>query len=166
MKNQKQKMLPSMIEVRGNIYSLRELDLTSLKAHNKYDSLILEARMDDKTFLDATENDRKVFCDSVLLTGTALVGCKLPETDFFADYLSREISFYLESLAIHSVSLSEILLAMRLNSVSDIRYSSGDYCKPIAFSGSYFNVSFFASVMDRYMAVRNSLNGKIYQSFE
>lgn len=102
----------------------------------------------------------KVDIDKILLSGAAITGAPLPVTEFFANIISNEIYIHLTEFGRGELTLSEVLLAIRINSKGEIRMPSGSPMEQVMFYGNCFHVDFLSKILYNYMLLRNSLDRK------
>lgn len=99
--------------------------------------------------------------DQIMIRSVALYGCSLPQSDFLAQFISEETRKFILEFGYPELTLEEILLALMINTKSDIKYPSGNELQPVSFSGVYFNVNFLSKVLDNYSSLRTVLERKI-----
>jgi hypothetical protein len=128
---------------------------------NSVEDLILKSRLDGYSFCQLSKEKKRYATDNIMLRGAAISGCALPETEFFATYISEELEIFISDFGFEELTLSELLLALRLNSKNEMKYTSGDEITNVQFSGKCFNVDFFSKVLRNYMILRNNLDRKI-----
>lgn len=109
--------------------------------------------MDDK--------ETKVALDQIMLRGAAIVGCALPNTNFFADFIEHELNIFINEYGFKELTLQEVLTALRLNECSGVRFPSGVEIERVTFSGSCFNVSYISKILSNYLILRNMLDRKL-----
>lgn len=130
-----------------------------MKTLKKIDNQIIHARTTGYSFCQLDNSGTKLFLDSVLIKGSAMYGCALPSTTFFADVISEEISTFLDDFEFNSYTEQEVLLALRLN-------YSGKFEETIQFSGNTMNTCFLSKILSQYAALRNQLDRKIENHLE
>jgi hypothetical protein len=114
--------------------------------------MIAEARGNGPSFDDMLLVDREVACDEIMLRIASIYGCALPNTDFFAKYISEEILQFIMKFGYSDHTLEEILLAFRLNCRSQ------DY---VQFTGICVNVDFISRVLATYSEARSLFENKL-----
>lgn len=120
------------------------------------EKMVCEARGSGVSFEDMDKDDREVASDEIMLRIASICGCALPNTDFFAKYISEEIEHFIMKFGYSGYTLEEIILAFRLNSGG---YGVGyDH---VQFTGVCVNVDFIAKVLINYSEVRKTLENKI-----
>jgi len=110
-------------------------------------------------FSQLDEQELKTAADAIILKAAAISGCSTPETELFADVLTKEMVLYLNGFGFGNLTIEEIFLALRLNTKGELRYPSGLEIEKVHFSGSCFNIDYLSKVLSNYMAVRNNLDG-------
>lgn len=93
-----------------------------------------------------------------MLKGAGIYGCSLPQTEFFAKIIADELQVLLNDFGFCELTEDEILLALRLNYRTGVRVPSGLELEKIYFSGNTFNIFFIASILEKYMTIRNQLD--------
>ena len=114
--------------------------------------MVVEARGKAHSFEDMQKDDREAASDEIMLRIASICGCALPNTDFFAKYISEEIENFIMNFGYSEFTLEEIILAFRLNAcVSD----------QVHFTGFCVNVDFISKVLSNYSDFRKTLENKI-----
>jgi len=114
--------------------------------------MVSDARRNGLSFEDISLEDRDVRMDEIVLRIASICGCSLPNTEFFARYISDEIEKYILGFGYGGYTVDEIILAFRLNA------NSRD---PIFFTGVCLNVDYIARVLFSYSEVRKIFESKI-----
>jgi len=127
---------------------------------SKIEEKILASRHEGFSFCQLSDNDKRYATDNIMLRGAAVSGCALPQTEFFAKYISEELEIFISEFGYEELTLSEMLLALRLNSKNEMKQPSGVDIEAVQFSGNCFNVDYFAKVLKNYMTVRAILDRK------
>lgn len=123
--------------------------------------MIIDARYDGKSIFEVEEELLRSEVDEVLLRGAAMYGCKLPISDFFANFLYEEVISFVMNFGYAELTFEEIVLAMRLNMVLNFRKINNLDLKNIKFEGETFNVAFLSQVLSLYSEIRENLNKRI-----
>lgn len=123
--------------------------------------LIFEARENGLSFCELDETDMRYAIDQIMFKGAAIFGCALPNTEMFAKYISDEIRDYILEFGYGELTVSEIILAFKMNIGSEIKNPLGDNLKCVEFYGNSINVSFIGKVLSNYMIIRNNLDTRI-----
>lgn len=99
-------------------------------------------------------------CDQIIVRGAALYGCDMPQTEFFAEILSKEFSAYLLEFGYEDLTLEEIILALKINADGNFINPLGEDIGQTAFFGNFIHVSFVAKILHAYLVLRNGLEAK------
>lgn len=99
--------------------------------------------------------------DQLMIRSVALYGCSLPQSEFLGQFISEETRKFILEFGYPELTLEEILLALMINTKSDVKYPSGLELDQVVFSGVYFNVNFLSKVLYNYSSLRNLLDRKI-----
>lgn len=135
--------------------------MASCPGLTKVEKLIAKNRMKGKSFVETEGNDRRVFCDQIIVRTAADTGCGLPNTDFYANVVCEEIEGLFIDLGYEELTLAEVILGLRLNMATGLRFPSGAEVEIVPFNGSNFNVGFLAKVLQNYMSLRTCLDRKL-----
>lgn len=125
------------------------------------DRKILQARIDGVSFCEMEYDFAKPYLDKILLSGAAITGASLPQTEFFADVISKEIYIHLLEFGKGELTLEEVLLALRINSTIQITSWDGSKVPHIEFFGNSFNIDYLSKVLNNYMTQRGYLDRKL-----
>lgn len=139
---------------------LKEIE-KEIKKLTEVEVKIISARSVGLSFCEIKPSDIRAIIDQVMLKGAAIYGCTLPQTEFFASFIADELEAIILGYGFSELTESEIILALRLNCISGIRFPSGLEIEKVVFSGSTFNVYFISNVLEKYMRIRNMLDSKI-----
>lgn len=107
------------------------------------------------------ESELRTSIDQIMLRGAAMCGCPLPQTEFFAEFISSELTYFMVEMGYAVLTLKEVLLALRLNATGLEKYPSGELVERVEFSGNCFNVTFIAKVLAGYIQLRFCLDRKL-----
>lgn len=129
-----------------------------LKRTDDIEKKIISGRLTGQSFCELEANDLASSVDQIMLRGAAISGSALPNTDFFADIIASEIENFINECGYRTLTVEEILNAMRLNSKSELRPPGSDYVDRIPFSGNCFNVDYLARILVNYMRCRDWLD--------
>lgn len=121
---------------------------------------IIEARLVGESFSEMTDSDKRYATDQIIITCSAIYGCGMPLTEGFAEVISRETLTLIEKFGYSELTLAEVLLAMQINTVGNVKYPSGVEVEKTKFSGSCFNTNFLSGVLSAYMSLRTILDRK------
>lgn len=122
---------------------------------------IIQARLDGFSFCQLEGNDLRVAVDQIMLRGAAISGCPLPGTEGFAEVIAKELISFINDCGYGELTLSEIILAMRLNAAGGNRHpGTGDYMDSVSFSGNCLNVFYVSKILSNYFLLRNNLDRK------
>lgn len=153
--------ISSILKHRGKSYSVNELPKEATVKLSPVELKIIEKRLSGLSFCQLTGDELKRAADHLLLKASAIVGCPLPETDFYAEALTNEIVEFLNEMGYGELTVDEIVFAMRLNSKGGLRYPSGVDVETTTFKGAYFNLDFLSKVLGTYATLRGMLNRKL-----
>jgi hypothetical protein len=126
----------------------------------KIEKDIIQSRLEGLSFCQLSENDLRLATDQIMIRGAAMCGCALPNTEGFAEIISSELIIFINKFGYENLTLSEILLSMRLNLKGGLKYPTGLQVEYIPFSGHCFNVDYIAKILLSYSYFRNILNQK------
>jgi hypothetical protein len=128
---------------------------------SKMEVKILQARLDGLSFCQIEGNDLRVAVDQIMFKGAAISGCPLPHTEGFAEVIADELIYFINEHGYGELTLSEILLSLRLNAQANLRHpGDNSYMEPIEFSGNCFNVTYISKILSNYILFRNHLDRK------
>jgi hypothetical protein len=128
---------------------------------SKMEVKILQARLDGLSFCQIEGNDLRVATDQIMFKGAAISGCPLPNTEGFAEVIADELISFINEHGYAELTLSEILLAMRLNAEGGNRHpGTGNYMETVAFTGNCFNIMYVSKILSNYILFRNHLDRK------
>ena len=127
---------------------------------------IIAARSIGLSFCEIDRDKVRAIVDQMMLRGAAIYGCTLPQTEFFATFIAEELDVIISEYGFSQLTESELLLALRLNCISGIRFPSGIEIEKVLFTGSTFNVYFISNVLEKYMRIRNLLDAKIQNQID
>lgn len=127
---------------------------------------ILAARSVGLSFCEIKPENRRAIIDQVMLRGAAIYGCTLPQTEFFATFIAEELQSIIEDFGFSELTEAELMLALKLNCISGIKFPGGLEIEKVPFTGGTFNVYFISNVLEKYMRIRNSLDGKIQNQID
>lgn len=130
------------------------------------EELIFESREDGLSFCQLDETGKKHAIDQIILRGSAVCGCPVPETEYFAGIIGEEVSTFIEKFGYGNLNLAEILLAIRMNAKTDIRFPSGNERDIAVFSGGFLNIIFLGKVLTNYLIFRNLLDSRIKNAID
>lgn len=154
----------SILRHRGKNYSLTDILDTLRKHKNSIDLLpverqILECRVEGVSLCEMDQSELLLATDAILISGGAITGCALPNTEFFAEKIGDEIRIFVCDFGYSELTLSEILLSMRINSANTT--FPGCEITPVPFTGHCFNTTFLAKVLANYKEIRTMLDRKL-----
>ena len=138
---------------------LKELPREEIKM-TPIENKIIEKRLIGMSFCQLEEDILKTSVDELILKGSAITGCALPQTEFFADILTKEIVSYINEFGYGELTLEEIVFSLRLNAKGKLKWPSGVDIVQIKFTGNNFNIDFFANVLYNYFELRDILDRK------
>ena len=104
--------------------------------------------------------------DQVIMRGSALYGCKIPDSGFLGNFITEEIITFVNEFGYSELTLAEILLAMRLNAKGEMRWEGGSDIEQIQFTGDHFNINFLATILSIYLRLRTILDRKIQNKID
>lgn len=134
---------------------------TNKAKFNEVEKKIIFSRLEGLSICQLDENESRLVADQIILKSAYIIGCPTPETEFYAEGLAKEMMEYLNEFGFSELTLSEIILALRLNTKGGLRFPTGVEVEKVLFSGTCFNVDFLSKVLSNYMAFRNILDRKI-----
>lgn len=121
---------------------------------------IVAARLDGFSVIQLDGAAARTTGDQIMLQAAAIVGCPTPQTDFFAEVLTTAMMNYLKDFGYGELTLSEIILAIQLNTQGGLRFPSGLEVEKVPFFGVCFNIDFLSRILSNYMIFRNHLDRK------
>lgn len=127
---------------------------------------IIQARCEGASFCEMAEEELTWSSDQIIMRGSALYGSKIPDSDFLGTFISEEIITFINDFGYTELTLAEILLAMRMNTKSDIRWEAGDNIAQVAFTGEYFNINFLSAILSTYSRLRMIVDRKIQNKID
>lgn len=139
---------------------LKELPKLEIKLAEVEDKII-EKRLSGLSFCQLAGDDLKHSVDQLILKASAIIGCHLPETEFFADVLTVEIIEFINEMGYGELTIDEIIFAIRLNTRGGLKYPSGIDVEITLFRGSHFNLDFLSKVLGTYTTLRGILDRKL-----
>lgn len=126
---------------------------------------IINARLVGLSFCQLEGNDLRVATDKILIQGAAITGAPMPSTEGFAEVLSQEIVTLINEFGFGNLTLAEIILAMRFNSV-DMRFPSGVEIEKATFRGNCFSVDFLSKILYNYSVLRKFVDRKFQNKID
>lgn len=138
---------------------LKELPREEIKM-TAIENKIIDKRLIGLSFCQLDEDSLKTSVDELILKASAITGCALPQTEFFADILTKEIVSYINEFGYGELTIDEIIFSLRLNAKGKLKWPSGVEIEQIKFSGNNFNIDFFANVLFNYFQLRDILDRK------
>lgn len=143
---------------------LKDLENTPIKK-TKTEHRIIEARKTGKSIY-LLDDDIRHTTDQIIVRGAAIYGCDMPQTDFLASILSKEIISFIKKFDYDGLTVEEIILAMQINSHNDLKNPLGEDLIRVEFVGRFIYVDFLAKVLKNYMVLRNSLDRKFQNQID
>lgn len=122
---------------------------------------IIQARSNGTSFSQFDYSEAKTDIDKILLRGAGITGAPLPTTEFFADIISNEVFIFITEFGYKDYTLSEVLLALRINSKGGMMMPSGTRLVPTDFYGHCFHVDFLSKILHNYALLRGQLDRKL-----
>lgn len=156
--------LSSILKHRGTTYTLTELEMPNNLT--ELEKKILISRGSGLSFCQLDGKDLKHGIDQLILKSAAIVGCQIPQSEYFADILTNEIITFVNEFGYGNLTFDEMLLAIRLNSKGKIKMPSGIDVDVVEFSGNCFNVHWLSKILSNYVVFRNLLDSKILNKLE
>lgn len=156
--------LAGTLNHKGKNYLLKDLEGTMNLT--KTEKKIIDARLVGSSFSQLGEKEIKTTVDQIMLRVAAICGCALPNTEFFAKFISEEISKFILDFGYSNLTLEETLLAFRLNSYGGLKNTTGETITAVSFTGNSVNVDYIAKVLLNYMAIRNFLDRKLQNKID
>lgn len=138
---------------------LKELPREEIKM-TAIENKIIDKRLIGLSFCQLDDDSLKTSVDELILKASAITGCALPQTEFFADILTKEIVSYINEFGYGELTIDEIIFSLRLNAKGKLKWPSGVEIEQIKFSGNNFNIDFFANVLFNYFQLRDILDRK------
>lgn len=138
---------------------LKELPREEIKM-TAIENKIIDKRLIGLSFCQLDDDSLKTSVDELILKASAITGCALPHTEFFADILTKEIVSYINEFGYGELTIDEIIFSLRLNAKGKLKWPSGVEIEQIKFSGNNFNIDFFANVLFNYFQLRDILDRK------
>jgi hypothetical protein len=108
-----------------------------------------------------SEEESRFAADKIMFNCAALFGCPLPQTEGFAEIISKELFLFLNEFGYSELTLEEIMLAMRINAKGNLKYPSGMEVEQVQFHGSCFHVDFISRILSYYMTMRGYLDSTL-----
>jgi hypothetical protein len=125
------------------------------------EKLIFGARLKGASISTVPEEELNKILNDIVIRLTAICGCPLPNTEYFANILAKEINDFLIKFKFEQYTLSEIILAFQLNSGGYLKHPTGENIESIKFTGAFLNIDYMAKVLNNYREVRNLLDRKL-----
>ena len=148
----------SILKHRGKSYTANDLKEAPIK-RTQNEVNIITAR-EGEPLSDMNDDGLRYVADQIIVNGTSMYGSELPQTEFFASVLSKQIIDYLLKFGYSNLTLEEINLALQINTEPEINNPLGENLQQVRFSGKFIHVSFLAGVLKNYMVLRNNLDRK------
>lgn len=104
--------------------------------------------------------------DQILAQCVSLFGCRLPSSEKLSEILTDELATFINEFGYERLNVDEIVLAMRLNVLSDIKMPSGIEIEQVSFTGHYVNVAFIAKILQNYCVIRNMVDRKFQNQID
>lgn len=122
---------------------------------------IASSRITGISVCEMDDKESRLSADRIMFNCAALFGCPLPQTEGFAEILSKELFLFLNEFGYKELTLEEIMLAMRMNARGNLRYPSGMEVEQVQFHGNCFHVDFVSKMLSYYMTMRSNLDTKL-----
>lgn len=148
-----------VITHRGSQYGLKELS-EQYKA-TKIDLKIIEARSIGLSISQVPTDDLLADLQDVLVSISVISGHGLPEDDFFADRLSKELVMHLNNFGYGDLTMCELVLAFNLNCKCGLKYPSGSDIIATEIFGKYISVDYVSRVLSTYKTLRTMLDNHL-----
>lgn len=150
---------------RDKNYTLNDLE-NILKKKTAEEIKIIAARKHGLSIGQMNETELRYVSDQVITKGSAIYGCDMPQTDFFASIISKELTDFLLEFGYENLTLNEILLSMKMNADGNLKNSLGEDLSQIVFSGKFIHISFLSKVLKNYKVLRNNLERKFQNQLD
>jgi actin-related protein len=122
--------------------------------------MIMKARFEGKAFWEIEEDKHRFVTDEIILSMASISGCKMPETELLASYVSREMVRIILDFGYEELTVAEIVLAFRINTQPQIVNRHGDDLTSVEPSAIVCS-SFLANVLRNYKILRSNLDASI-----
>lgn len=125
-------------------------------ANSPVKKMILAARADGDCFWELAADPQKgqEFTDLITIRVSAITGCELRATPLFDKVLSDEVGLMLADFYLDDLTISEICLAVRLNSWPLIKYTGGKDIEKVPIPQK-LNVDFLMKILYNYKILRD-----------
>lgn len=157
--------LAAILKHRQKSYLLKDIE-GEIKKLTEAEVKIIQARSVGLSFCEIEQGSVRAVIDQIMLRGAAIYGCTLPQTEFFATFIAEEMEAMILGYGFSELTEAEIVLALRLNCISGIKFPSGLEIEKVPFTGGTFNVYFISNVLEKYMRIRNMLDAKIQNQID
>ena len=137
-----------------------------MKNLGEIEQLVIDARLDGKSFFEMNENEIRVATDQIILRCSAEVGCDLPFTDLFANILSEQIISFIKNFGYENYTVREVLLAMEINLIHPLPANLALDVNEVVFTGRCVNVNFISKILKNYQLIRHQLDRKIQNQID
>ena len=134
----------------------------TLKNWDSDEQLVLKARIQEIPFCKLEFSEKKILIKQIILKVACFCGCTLPSSEIHSSFLEEELIILLNSLRFKEITLTEILLAFRFNSLQkSMRGHNGDFIDHVKFYGGAFSINYFSQVLNSYLQYHNFINYKM-----
>lgn len=127
---------------------------------------ILDSRLSGLSFSQLNELDLRIATDTIIIEGTAIVGCVLPQTEMFADSISKKIAEFINEFGYGELTLDEIMLAFFINLNNNQKMPAGIEIDRVKFYGTCMNVEFISDILSNYNRLRKYLDRKFQNEID
>lgn len=122
----------------------------------------MSARIEgDVSFEQMDDAEKKIFCNDVILSTSAFVGCNMPTTKIYLEMVLVMLMEFIDD-GYSNLNFDEFLLALRLNMLGKLTVD-GDV---IQSTSQNFNLQYVATILRRYLVKRNIVDGKIKNTID
>lgn len=132
-----------------------------LKNLGKIEYLVIDARLDGKTFSQMTDEESVIATNQIILSSSVGFGCDLPFTEMFSNVLSEQILLLINNCGFENYTLSEVLLSLQINLMHPLPSYLAVELNEVVFSGRCVNVNFISKTLNNYKAIRYQLDRKL-----
>lgn len=139
------------------MYSLKELPRKDLELQD-LENEIINARISSD---EPVSEEKKSFGDLLLLKASAIHGVNPPASASFSEVVSQEIESMILNGEFSKLGYAEILLAIEINGLSNLRIPPAYEFEKVKFYGAFVSAEFLSSVIYNYTLLRNTLDKKL-----
>lgn len=122
--------------------------------------MIMKARFEGKSFWEIEPEKHRFVTDEIILTMAAIYGCRMPETEILASYISDEMVNLILGFGYEDFTVSEIKLSLRFGADFSIMKKYDGFFEDVKYP-DIVCASFLSKILLNYNTLRTALDNRI-----